>query len=93
MLLTADDVGGERESILIDPPLQPRARQNVVFEMGFFFGSLGLERVCAVYEEGVEKPSDLGGILYVQYDTAGKWRYEVAKEILAAGYDLNLNLP
>jgi Predicted nucleotide-binding protein containing TIR-like domain len=53
-------------------------------EMGFFFGSLGRERVCAVYEE-VEKPSDLGGILYVQYDTAEKWRYEVAKEILAAG--------
>jgi hypothetical protein len=33
--------------------LQPRARQNVVFELGFFFGSLGRGRVCAVYEMGV----------------------------------------
>ena len=89
VLLTGDDLGGKRENV---PSLQPRARQNVVFEMGFFFGSLGRGKVCGVYEEGVEMPSDLGGILYVQYDVAGKWRYDVAKEIRAAGYDVNLSL-
>jgi len=60
VLLTADDVGREK-SITRAPPLRPRARQNVVFEMGFFFGSLDRRRVCAVHEIGVEIPSDLGG--------------------------------
>lgn len=51
-------------------PLGLRARQNDVLEMGFFFGRLGRERVCVVYESGVELPSDVGGILYVQYKGA-----------------------
>jgi predicted nucleotide-binding protein len=55
VLLTADDVGGEKQGAL-----QPRARQNVVFEMGLFIGLLGRDKVCAIYEPGVELPSDLG---------------------------------
>ncbi len=71
--------------------LQPRARQNVVFELGFFFGSLGRRRVCAVYEKDVELPSDLHGFVYVGCDQAGRWKYDLAKEIKAAGYDVDLN--
>jgi Predicted nucleotide-binding protein containing TIR-like domain len=58
VLLTADDVGaaGIMESYA---DLRSRARQNVVFKLGFFFGSLGRERVCAVYAPEVEMPSDL----------------------------------
>lgn len=48
-LLTADDLGGrDRES------LEPRARQNVIFELGYFFRALGRERVAVLYEQGVE---------------------------------------
>jgi len=65
-------------------PLQPRTRQNVVFELGFFFGLLGRGRVCAVYETGVELPSDLNGLGRVEYDSAGRWKHDVAKEINAA---------
>jgi predicted nucleotide-binding protein len=36
-------------------------------------------------------PSDLGGILYVEYDASGKWRFDVAKELQAAGYEVDLN--
>jgi predicted nucleotide-binding protein len=91
VLLTADDVGS-LGSVEQHAALQPRARQNVVFEMGFFFGLLGQGRVCAIYDVGVEMPSDLGGILYVPYDApSGRWRWDVAKEIQAAGYDIDLN--
>jgi predicted nucleotide-binding protein len=40
-----------------------RARQNVVFELGFFFGSVGRERVAVLYEPDVEKPSDIDGLV------------------------------
>lgn len=88
VLLTPDDEGRSRE---IPPrPLQPRARQNVVLEMGFFFAKLGRGRVCAILKPGVERPSDIDGILYVEHDPAGKWQHDVAKEIKEAGYVVNL---
>lgn len=91
VLLTADDVGSAG-NVANHSDLRPRARQNVVFEMGFFIGLLGRSKVCVLYENGVEMPSDLDGILYVPYDSpSGKWRYDVAKEIREAGYDLDLN--
>lgn len=90
VLLTADDVGSEG-NLATHSPLQLRARQNVVFEMGFFFGSMGRGKVCAIHDPDVEIPSDLAGILYVPYDQPGKWRFDVAKEIREAGYDVDLN--
>jgi len=92
VLLTADDFGREK-SVTRARRLQPRPRQNVIFEMGFFFGSLERGRVCAIYEVGVEIPSDLGSILYVPYDAlSGEWRKGVAKELRGAGYDIDMNL-
>lgn len=60
ILLTPDDVGGLASE---SSDISPRARQNVIFEMGFFFGKLGKGNVCALYE-GVEQPSDLRGIIH-----------------------------
>jgi len=88
VLLTADDVGaavGQRDD------LQPRARQNVIFELGFFVGKLGRRRVCAVYQRGVEILSDFQGVAYIPIDEAGGWRYQVAKELKQAGLDVDMN--
>jgi predicted nucleotide-binding protein len=66
-----------------------RARQNVVFEWGYFVSKLGSDRVIALYDtsKGVEKPSDMDGVLYKQYDEPyGSWRYDIVKELKAAGY-------
>lgn len=87
VLLTGDDLGcmkGETDN------LNPRARQNVVFELGYFFGLLGRKRVCALYESGVELPSDIQGLVYVQLDDQGRWKTSLAQELRAAGFDIDL---
>jgi predicted nucleotide-binding protein len=89
VLLSADDEGRPRDTSAA--LLKLRAKQNVIFEMRFLFSRLGRERVCVVYESGVELPSDLSGILYVQYDSGKGWMYAVAEEMKAAGYEVDLN--
>ncbi len=86
VLLTADDQGGERGS---PAAMQPRARQNVVFELGFFLGKLGRDRVCVLYEPSVELPSDYSGVLYIPLDDS--WRLRLAKELKAGGLEVDLN--
>lgn len=88
VLLTPDDVGGPSAT---PPVLQPRARQNVVLELGYFFGRLGRSHVCALYKEGVELPSDITGLLYVALDQAGAWKLKLAKEMKGAGLDVDMN--
>ena len=79
VLVTADDTGG-----LAGGDAKPRARQNVVFELGFFIGRLGPERVCALVADGVEKPSDYDGVAYVQLDSNGGWKNSLTRELVAA---------
>lgn len=88
VLMTPDDVGGsvnERDNLRL------RSRQNVVFELGFFLGKLGRKRVCALYKEGVEIPSDYQGVLFVPMDKDGGWKLLLAREIKAAGISIDLN--
>jgi predicted nucleotide-binding protein len=64
----------------------------VVFELGYFIGRLGRNRVCALYLEGVEIPSDYSGVVYTKMDPSGAWRLEIAKELKAAGFSVDMNL-
>lgn len=89
VLLTADDRGGPFNQPY-DEQL-PRARQNVIFELGFFIGKLGRDRVCALYEDGVEVPSDYQGVVFIPLDTRRAWRLELAKEMKAASLPVDLN--
>jgi len=90
VLLTGDDKGGPIDAAETD--LNKRARQNVVFEFGYFIGRLGRNRVCALYADGVEIPSDYSGVLYTKLDANGAWRLEIAKELKAAGLPVDMNL-
>lgn len=86
--MTPDDIA----AAAVEPSKQKqRARQNVILELGYFFGKLGRPRVCAVYVEGVELPSDIHGVLYVPFDAAEGWRLKLAQEIKAAGIEVDLN--
>lgn len=44
-----------------------RARQNVIFEYGYFLGALGRRsgRVFLLYKQGADIPSDFRGVIYV----------------------------
>jgi predicted nucleotide-binding protein len=54
-------------------------------------GKLGRRRVCALYKEGVEIPSDVSGAVYIPMDDRGGWRLFIAKEIKQAGIEIDLN--
>ena len=85
-LLTADDVGSSRR----ESTAKPRARQNVIFELGFFIGRLGRKRVCALTKGEPEIPSDYYGVVYVPMDS-GEWKIALAKELTEAGFDIDMN--
>lgn len=88
VLLTADDEGRVRGNPA-DPML--RARQNVILELGYFLGKLGRARVCALYEADVEIPSDYQGVLFVELDKSDRWKFELVRELHAAGFDVDAN--
>lgn len=83
-LFTADDKG----RAVTEERDNKRARQNVVFEAGFFMGSLGRNRVIILAERGIELPSDMQGIVYTDSKT---WEFEVLKELKAIGYAIDFN--
>lgn len=87
VLLTPDDVG----SLAGGGQLHPRARQNVVLELGFFLGKLGRSRVAVLYDESVELPSDYRGVEYIKLDAEGAWKLTLAREIKAAGFLVDMN--
>jgi predicted nucleotide-binding protein len=89
VLLTPDDRGGTTAEPFDQQ--KHRARQNVVFELGYFIGRLGRNRVCALYRPGVEIPSDYSGVLYEELDEKGAWRLQLAKELRAAGLPVDMN--
>lgn len=78
VLFTGDDVGGKN----VDQ-LKPRARQNVVLELGLFLGLLGRSKVAVLYRIGVELPSDFVGVGYIPFDGDG-WQMRLVKELRAA---------
>ncbi len=80
VLITPDDEG----SLVGDAP-RKRARQNVVFELGFFIGKLGPARVVPLVKGDIERPSDFDGVGYIPLDPTGGWKVLLARELRSAG--------
>lgn len=80
VLLTPDDLACEAAASPDLSQLKPRARQNVIMELGYFIGRLGRTRVCALHKGNVELPSDYQGVLYVPMDSGGAWKTKLAQE-------------
>ncbi|MEA4926331.1 MAG: nucleotide-binding protein [Syntrophomonadaceae bacterium] len=85
VLLTPDDVG----ALFVKdgfPDLKPRARQNVLFELGYFCGLLGRSKVSCIMKSTVEKPSDIDGIVYLPYSNCvDEIEYDLRLELKEAG--------
>lgn len=81
VLLTPDD-------ITISPDdhndQKRRARQNVIFELGFFYGNYGRKsgRILVLYKDKIELPSDIHGIIWI----------DISKGINAAGETIRKEL-
>lgn len=85
ILFTQDDLGVAKEEKGNE---KYRARQNVVFEAGYFMGYLGRENIIMIADENVEIPGDLSGMVYTTRDS---WEFEMLKELNAAGMKVNMN--
>lgn len=91
-LLTPDDIGALKGT---RSKSNPRPRQNVIFELGFFIGKLGRKHVCALTKEKeeveIEIPADYSGVLYIELDKSSGWKLKLCRELKAAGYDVDAN--
>lgn len=87
VLLTPDDEG---RAMGVDK-LEPRARQNVLLELGYFIARLGRGNVCTLRKSSVEIPSDFAGVVWTAMDNNGGWKVELAKELRAASYEVDFN--
>lgn len=88
VLMTADDVGNSK---ITKGKLNFRARQNVIFELGYFYGKLGRKNVCALLKGDIERPSDYDGIIYIGFDLNDGWKMLLAKELKEAGLKFDIN--
>lgn len=85
VLLTPDDEGCVKGG-----QLEPRARQNVLLELGYFLGYLGRDRVCALNRGQVEIPSDFAGVVWTSMNDEG-WKQALSRELQDAGYEIDWN--
>jgi hypothetical protein len=86
VLLTPDDEGSVKGGVL-----EPRARQNVLLELGYFIGRLGRDKVCALKRGQLEIPSDFAGVVWEPMDDTGGWKQALGRELQAAGHNVDWN--
>lgn len=95
VILSPDDIGclkedfGKHEKIEQSVnELRPRARQNVIFELGYFIGALGRKRICYIHKGNNDLlPGDLGNIVTIRFDGSVKDKYlDIETELKKAGY-------
>lgn len=83
VLMSPDDVGQSNADAIAGEAPAPRARQNVVLELGYFYAALGRDKVL-VMDGGVERPSDLAGVAYIKYPGLN-WKDALRDELEEAG--------
>ena len=85
-LFTPDDLGG-----LDGGNQQHRARQNVIFEFGYFIGKYGRDRTRALVKGDIEIPSDYSGVIYIPMDDSNGWQTALVGELKSEGFGVDAN--
>ena len=82
VLVTPDD----RSYLGSADEVKRRSRQNVVFEMGYFYGALGRSsgRVFLLYKQETELPSDISGVVYIDISNGVAAAGETIRREIAA---------
>ncbi len=87
VLLTPDDIGYAKKDGV--SKAEPRARQNVVLEMGMLISALGRENVAILKKGHLEEPSDVKGIIYLPFNDHVKETVpKLVDRLREAGFDL-----
>lgn len=83
VLLTPDDTAYSASS---PDSVKRRARQNVIFEMGYFFGKLqrSKAKILLLYKGELDLPSDISGIVYIDVTNGIEAEGETIRRELAA---------
>lgn len=88
VLLTPDDMGYVKSAKPEDA--QPRARQNVVLEMGMLIAAIGRKNVAILKKGHLEAPSDAQGILYIPFNDHVKETVpKLVDRLRASGFVMN----
>jgi hypothetical protein len=82
VIMTPDDT-------MAAPSSSMRARQNVIYELGYFAGRLRRGRTCVLRKGDVEIPSDLSGVIYIELDPYEGWTGKLVKELKAAAFEID----
>lgn len=93
VLCSGDDEGRVRSKgrAKTETPLKPRARQNVILELGYFLARLGRQNLFVLHpEEAIEQASDFSGIIYQTYDKGEKWKPKLVRELRKAGFKISI---
>lgn len=88
VLLTPDDEGHATGS---PKDKRFRARQNVVLELGMFLVRLGRKRVAILHKGNLELPSDINGLIYIQFNKrVDEVKDRLGAELQEAGFPINI---
>lgn len=91
VLMTPDDFGYSKNRTNDDR--QPRARQNVILEMGMIMASLGRDKMVILKKGNLELPSDVNGIIYLEFNEHIKEiAVKLANRMKGAGIPIAENL-
>jgi predicted nucleotide-binding protein len=88
VLLTPDDIGYAKSE---PKNKKPRARQNVIFELGYFIARLGRRNVCALHKGNVEILSDFQGVAWEPMDEHDGWHNKLIREMRGVGIEIDAN--
>jgi len=86
-ILSPDDIGCLKKDF--PEGGKPRARQNVIFELGYMFAKISRHHVAVlIADPEIERPTNIDGVVFINLDPNDGWKLKLLKELRKAGMPL-----